>query len=254
MAAIALLTDFGTRDYYVGAMKGAILSIAPSVVIVDITHEVPPQDVGEAAYTLQACYRDFPAGTVFVAVVDPGVGSDRRALIVEAQGYYFVAPDNGLLTFVLEDDARVFDLTNERYFRDRVSNTFHGRDIFAPVAAHLSLGVRAGEFGTPVSDPLRRDGAKPRIYDSGIEGEVIHIDRFGNIVTNITVADLPAEYTVEVGGTVIENRREFYAGAEEREIFSIAGSAGFLEVSLREGSAADILGVKRGEKVSVAAA
>jgi S-adenosylmethionine hydrolase len=250
MAVIALLTDFGTRDYYVGAMKGVILSVAPSAVIVDITHEVPPQDIREAAYTLRACYRDFPAGTVFVAVVDPGVGSGRQALAVESGGYYFLAPDNGLLNFVL-DDARIFELTNKRFFRGPVSNTFHGRDIFAPVAVHLSLGVKIEKLGPPVSDPVRLVEGKPAISENGIEGEIIHIDRFGNIVTNILGADLPTAYRVELGGAVIEDHRRFYAEAGKDEVFSIIGSVGFLEISVRDSSARDTLQVRIGQRVYV---
>jgi S-adenosylmethionine hydrolase len=253
MAVIALLTDFGTRDYYVGAMKGVILSIAPSAVIIDITHDVPPQDIREAAYTLRSCYSDFPAGTVFVAVVDPGVGSGRRGLAVESEGYYFVGPDNGLLSFVL-DDARVFELKNEWYFRRPVSNTFHGRDVFAPVAARLSVGVQVEEFGPPVSDPVRLVEGKPQVSEQGIDGEVLHIDCFGNIVTNIKAADLLAVYTIEINGKLIENHRKFFAEAESSEVFSIMGSAGFLEISIRDGSAAEMLGVRRGQKVSVARA
>lgn len=252
MAVIALLTDFGSRDNYVGAMKGVILSVAPSAVIVDITHEVAAQDIREAAYTLRACYRDFPAGTIFVTVVDPGVGSDRRALVVESDGYYFVGPDNGLLSFIFRDKSRVFALTNERYFRLPISTTFHGRDIFAPVAAHLSRGVRAEEFGPPVSDFICLLEINARVFEGGVEGAVIHIDRFGNIVTNITAGDLPGAYTVELGGAIVENRRKFYAEAAKDEVFSIMGSAGFLEISVRDGSAAEVLGVQRGQKVSVA--
>jgi S-adenosylmethionine hydrolase len=251
MAVVALLTDFGTRDYYVGAMKGTILSIAPSAVIVDITHDVPAQNISEASFTLQACYRDFPAGTIFVAVVDPGVGSGRQALLVEAEGYYFLAPDNGLLSFVLSDEAPTFALTNEQYFRAPVSKTFHGRDIFAPVAGHLSLGVSPEEFGEPVSDPVRIPERTPRNIDGGVEGEIIHIDRFGNLVTNVTTNALPASYSVEINGTVLEKRCRYYAEANKGELFSIAGSAGFLEISICGGSAAKELGARPGSSIVV---
>ena len=251
MAVIALLTDFGTRDYYVAAMKGVILSIAPSAVIVDITHEIPPQDVRDAAYTLRACYRDFPAGTIFVAVVDPGVGSERRALVVESEGYFFVGPDNGVLGFIFDDDARAFELANDRYFRRPVSNTFHGRDIFAPVAAYLSLGIMAQEFGAPVSDPVRLAEGRPSVVEGGLEGEVIHIDRFGNLVTNVTSHDLPASYSVGINGMVIEKRCRFYAEANRGELFSIVGSAGFMEISIRDGSAAKELDVEAGNSIVV---
>lgn len=253
MAIIALLTDFGTRDYYVGAMKGVILSIAPSAVIVDITHEIEPQNICEAAFTLRACYRDFPAGAIFAAVVDPGVGSGRRSLVVESEGYYFVAPDNGLLSFVVSDGARVFALTNERYFRAPVSNTFHGRDIFAPVAAHLSLGVGPEELGDEIFDPVRLAEGKATTSESGVKGEIIHIDRFGNLVTNVAFGDLPASYIVEINGRVIEKGCRYYAEANKGELFLIAGSAGFLEISVRDGSAAKELAVEEGSSVVVRA-
>src|SRR5437870_2878972 len=154
---IALLTDFGNRDYFVGAIKGAILTVAPGAPIADITHEVPPQDIRSAAFMLGACYRDFPANTVFVCVVDPGVGSERRPIVVEAADRYFVAPDNGLLSFVVEssDESRAFEISNRRFQRPRVSRTFHGRDIFAPAAAHLCNGVKPEDFGVQVFDIVR---------------------------------------------------------------------------------------------------
>jgi S-adenosylmethionine hydrolase len=249
MAAIALLTDFGTRDYFVGAMKGVILSVAPSAVIVDITHEIAARDILEAAYTLRACYRDFPAGTIFVAVVDPGVGSERRAIIAESGGYYFVAPDNGVLSFVLGEGSRTHEISEKLYLREAVSSTFHGRDIFASVAAYLCRGVGPSKFGPALLDPVKVASAMPAVVGDSIVGEVIHIDRFGNIVTNITNDSLPAEYTIELGGRVIEKRCRYYAEAGPGEIFSIAGSAGFLEISVRDGSAAEQLKVSRGSPV-----
>jgi S-adenosyl-L-methionine hydrolase (adenosine-forming) len=249
---IALLTDFGTRDYFVAAMKGTILSINPSAVIVDITHEIPPHDIREASFTLRACYRDFPPGTIFLAVVDPGVGSERRAIAAEAGGFYFVAPDNGLLGFIFGDEStQVYEITETRLFRSSVSSTFHGRDVFAPVAAHLSSGVKPEELGRGISDPVSFGEPEPRLFEGGIEGEVIHIDRFGNLVTNITPGDLPASYNVEINGRIIEKQVDHYAGAREGEMFSITGSAGFLEISVREGSAANALDAQPGLKVIV---
>jgi len=249
MAAIALLTDFGTRDYFVGAMKGVILSIAPSAVIVDITHEIEAQDIREAAFTLRACFRDFPEGTIFVGVVDPGVGSERRAIIVESDGNYFAAPDNGLLSFVLDEDSRVYEITEKRFFRADAGSTFHGRDIFAPAAAHLALGRDPSEFGPEIFDPVTLGNPAPVAFVDRIEGEIIHIDRFGNLVTNISSAELPEKYAIEVGAIVIKRRCRYYAEAEAGELFSIAGSAGFLEMSVRNGSAANELGVARGDQV-----
>jgi S-adenosylmethionine hydrolase len=250
---IALLTDFGTRDYFVASMKGVILSIDPAAVIVDITHDIPPQDIPEAAFTLRACYRDFPEGTVFVAVVDPGVGSERRAILASAGGYYFVAPDNGLLTFIFDNEAaaRVFQISNPEFFAAQISSTFHGRDIFAPAAAHLSRGAAPAQFGPQISDYVRVPERKPNFSEHGIEGEVIHIDRFGNIITNLTYDDLPAKFIIEIGDRVIETHRKFYGEAENAEVFSILGSAGYLEISVREGSAEAVLGTRTGDKIRI---
>jgi S-adenosylmethionine hydrolase len=250
---IALLTDFGTRDYFVASMKGVILSIDPAAVIVDIAHDIPPQDISEAAFTLRACYRDFPAGTIFVAVVDPGVGSARRAILAEAGGYYFIAPDNGLLGFVLDNeaDARVFEISNPEFFAANISSTFHGRDIFAPAAAHLSRGADPAQFGPRISDYVCVSETKPNFSEQGIEAEVIHIDRFGNLVINLSQNDLPGKFIIEIGDRVIETQRKFYAEAPEGEIFSIMGSAGFLEISVRNGSAKDLLGAGKGDRLLV---
>jgi S-adenosylmethionine hydrolase len=271
---IALLTDFGTQDYFVGAMKGAILSINPDATIVDITHEIPPQDVRSAAFTLSACYKDFPAKTIVVAVVDPGVGSARKAILVETEKYFFIAPDNGLLSFVMDEgrnasanqsafdvdktrfltvafpSVRVIDLTNKKYFAEDVSSTFHGRDIFAPVAAHLSNGVQPREFGDETNDFIQLETAKPRsISAEKIEAEIIHVDRFGNLITNLRAKDLPEKFVLEINEKRIERHLRFYAEAESGEIFSISGSAGFLEIAAKEISASKLLNAKTGVKV-----
>jgi S-adenosyl-L-methionine hydrolase (adenosine-forming) len=265
-AVIALLTDFGTRDYFVGAMQGAILSINPRAQTVAITHEIAPQDVRAAAFTLRACFRDFPKQTIFVAVVDPGVGSERRAILVETKDYFFVAPDNGLLSFVFdeaEDEInlnapasetrpRVFELTEEKFFAENVSRTFHGRDIFAPVAAHLSIGVAAPNlFGREINDFVRFETSRPqRISEDEIAGEIIHIDRFGNLVTNFKIEHLPARFILRVNESIIGRHQKFYAEAEtSREVFSIAGSAGFLEIAAFQDSAQRILGARVGQQV-----
>lgn len=249
---IALVTDFGTEDYYVGAMKGVILSIDPRAVIVDITHDIKPQKISTAAFILAACYRDFPRGTIFVCVVDPGVGSARRRIMVESESRIFVGPDNGVFGFTLNDGSTITSIENEKYFSHPVSNTFHGRDIFAPVAAHLSLGVKPGEIGSKITDPviLPNESSK-RIDEYTVNGRVIHIDRFGNIVTNVT-SELWSD-TVEliVSGHSIIERREFYAGAEPGKLFAVPGSAGFIEISINGGSAAKFLAVEIGSTVMV---
>ena len=180
LPVITLLTDFGTADYFVGAVKGAILSVNPSAVIVDITHEIPPQDIEAGAFTLLAAYKTFPVGTIHVAVVDPGVGSTRRPIIVKTNEQFFVGPDN-TFTYIYdrEPSHRIVHVTADRFFRPSVSSTFHGRDIFAPVAAALSNGVALEEFGEEINDQVRLPSLETPL-------RVIHIDRFGNCVTNIT--------------------------------------------------------------------
>src|SRR5687767_8873684 len=188
MPIITLLTDFGARDYFVGAMKGVILSLNPEATIVDITHEIPPQDIQAAAFNLLACYRDFPAGTIHVAVVDPGVGSDRRAILVKCANQFFIGPDNGLFSWIREREGKfsAWQITNEQFFRNPVSSTFHGRDVFAPVAAALSKGVAPAEVGPPLERIVMLAPLLPRATADAIEGFLIHIDRFGNCITNFT--------------------------------------------------------------------
>ncbi|HEY8559815.1 MAG TPA: SAM-dependent chlorinase/fluorinase [Pyrinomonadaceae bacterium] len=256
MVIIALLTDFGTRDYFVGAMKGAILSINESVHLVDITHEIEPQDIASAGFNLRACYRNFLVGTIFVAVVDPGVGSARRAVLVETDEYFFVAPDNGLLSFVFDETTnfRVFELANKQYFAREISSTFHGRDVFAPVAAHLSKGVKPDEFGAEITDFVRFGVNKPRrVSPTEIAAEIIAADRFGNLITNLKTEDLPEKFALEIGGRRIEKLRSFFAESPSNEPFLILGSAGFLEIAVFEGSAKNLLGAARGQQITVKA-
>ncbi len=252
LPVITLLTDFGTSDYFVGAVKGAILSVNPAAVIVDITHEIPPQDIEEGAFTILAAYQTFPNDTIHVVVVDPGVGSSRRGLVVEAGDQLFVGPDNGIFTYIYdrEPSHRTFQITNEKYFRKPTSSTFHGRDVFAPVAAALSKGVRPEVFGSRISNEVRlRRSVAPKVKSNGdVEGRVIHIDRFGNCITNITREIFQKDSALVVGSRTIWEFREFYDGARKGP-FGIWGSAGFLEISVRNGSAAKTLGVKRGGRV-----
>ncbi len=260
---IALLTDFGTRDYFPAAMKGAILSVCETAQIIDITHEIEPQNIRAASFTLRACYKNFPPKTIFAAVVDPGVGSARRAILVETRDYFFVAPDNGLLSFIFNEDenqnagvknfARAFELENAKYFAQNLSRTFHGRDIFAPVAAHLANGVAPGEFGKEITDSICFEENQPRkISDEKIEAEIIHIDRFGNLITNLTRENLPEKFTVQIGAQKIERLQNFFAEAENAgEVFMIFGSAGFLEIAAFGASTRNILNANAGEKIIV---
>ena len=238
---ITLLTDFGTADYFVGAVKGAILSVNPRAVIVDLTHEIAPQDIEAGAFTLLAAYKTFPAGTIHVGVVDPGVGSERRPIIVSANEQFFVGPDNGLFTYIYdrEPSHRIVYVTSERYFRPAVSTTFHGRDIFAPVAAALSNDVAMEDFGVEINDAVRLPSLETPL-------RIIHIDRFGNCVTNIT----RAEKSLVVNGQTISEFRRFYGEGDDESLFAIWGSAGFLEISVNGGSAAEILHARRGDEVS----
>jgi len=258
---VTLLTDFGTGDYFVGAMKGALLAVNPRAQIVDLTHEIAPHDIGAGAFTLLAAFETFPAGTVHVAVVDPGVGSSRRAVVVESERHVFVGPDNGVFGYVYEraGPLRVFHVTNEKYFRPTVSATFHGRDIFAPVAGALSLGVRPEEFGPEITDFVRLPFAAPeRLQDGTLVGAVIHVDRFGNCVTNISPRDLDEEsirrgVRLLVGEREVRSFRRYFGdeGDSAGEPFAIWGSAGLLELALFRDSAARSLGAKRGQRVEV---
>lgn len=258
---ISLLTDFGTSDYFVGAMKGALLSVNPQARIIDITHEIAPHDIYAGAFTLMCAYRSFPAKTVHVAVVDPGVGSERRPLLVASRDYFFVGPDNGLFGYVyeLEDEVRVFHLTNEKYFRARVSETFHGRDLFAPVAGAIARGLEPSELGREITDYVRLEPLDPSAIDgSRMKGAVIHVDRFGNCITNITRGSLTKEGVVKGARLVVKGReitsfKKFFADDEggTDELFAVWGSAGFLEIAAFQASAARLLDIKRGEPVLV---
>jgi S-adenosylmethionine hydrolase len=266
MSLVTLLTDFGAADYFVGALKGAILSVNARARIVDITQEIPAHDVQAGAFTLLAAYSSFPPGAIHVAVVDPGVGSTRRPLLISTQSYFFVGPDNGLFSYACEreQDVRVYHITNEKFFRAPVSATFHGRDIFAPVAGALSNDVPPEAFGELIDDHVRLAPLAP-VRDGGVgaawSAEIIHIDRFGNLVTNITRRELAgAEFErgakLLIGGRAISSFRRFYAeeaGGTGGELFAIWGSAGFLEIAANRASAAQLLCAERGQTVRVAA-
>jgi len=254
-SVVTLLTDFGTADYFVAAVKGVILTSNPRVSLIDITHEIPAQDIESGAFTLLICYRDFPAGTIHVAVVDPGVGSSRRPIVVSAGAHYFVGPDNGLFSYVYDNEAshETFHVTADEYFRHPVSPSFHGRDVFAPIAAALSKGIQPADLGPQIKDEVRMAPLSPvKQNDGKVEGRIIHIDRFGNCITNFSRTDIIDAEAVKlvVNGTVVEAFRQFFADEHGgAEIFAIWGSAGFLELSINGRSAAAHLRAKRGDPV-----
>ena len=258
---VALLTDFGTRDHYAGAVRGAVLASCPEATVVDITHELPRHDVAAGAYSLAAAYGAFPPGAVFLAVVDPGVGSARRAIALEAGGYRFVGPDNGIFTHVLAEHpgARVREIKNPRLHRPDASNTFHARDVFAPVAAHLARGEAMSELGPPVRDPVVLAQASVRqVGKSEWEAAVVDVDGFGNLTTNLSGAELtrilkaqggdPTRLVVVVEGMVLPLVRT-YADVAEGEPCALMGSSGRLEIAVHRDSAARLLGAPKGAPV-----
>lgn len=256
MAIAALLTDFGTRDAYVGIMKGVMLRVAPSLRLVDLSHEVAPQDVRAATYLLLTSYRYFPAGTVFCCVIDPGVGSARRAVAVQANGYTFVCPDNGLLTPVLQQNAAqiAVSLDNPRYHLPAVSATFHGRDIFAPAAAHLASGVPLEMLGSRLEPAslVQLDWPQPSRNGADWRASVLHIDHFGNLITNLPGEQLepPLEsWRVHLGPLTIHGIQPTFAAVAVGEPVAYVGSSGFVELAVRQGNAQRTWQVEVGDPV-----
>jgi S-adenosylmethionine hydrolase len=255
MHVITLTTDFGAKDWFVGTMKGVLLSLQPRARIVDLTHEIPGGDICAGAFALAAGCHYFPKGTVHVAVVDPGVGSARQAIAVQTANYFFVGPDNGVLSWALarEKIKSIRRLENEKYFVRPVSHTFHGRDVFAPVAAHLSRGIPIRNFGPPTKELVRLPWPEPRKQPGRIDGEVIYVDRFGNAITNIANASLPATGRCEVftGRRRLCSTGKFYQSAPPGHAVAVPGSAGYLEVCVNGGSAARTLGLRIGVPLSI---
>jgi S-adenosylmethionine hydrolase len=247
----ALLTDFGLDDLYVGVMKAVLLGVCPAARIIDLTHAIPPQDVAAGALALADALPYLPAGAVVVAVVDPGVGSDRAALAAQVDGRYVLGPDNGLLSWCLGPSAAVVRLAEPRYWRERVSRTFHGRDVFAPVAGHLLNGEPLAVFGPSVATWVGLARPTPRRrHDGTIEAHVVAVDRFGNVILDLTAAELPREPTFQVGGLMIRGVASTYANAGGQPA-ALAGSFGRIEIALPGGSAAATLDLGRGAVVLV---
>lgn len=254
MPVITLLTDFGTADGYGAAMKGVIRSITPDVVLDDASHDIPPGDVLAAAWILGAYWQLYPRGSIHLIVVDPGVGTARRALAADIDGRIFVAPDNGVLTRVLADcrkeEARVIEITNGSLSSDGVSATFHGRDIFAPAAARLAAGAALDELGTVIHDPVLLQLPEPFRDGSSITGEVIHVDRYGNLVTNIPAKWVTPGAAVRVGSHALPVVRS-YSDVPHGAPLALIGSRGLLEISVRDGDASFLLGRVRGSTLVV---
>jgi len=246
MGIITLTTDFGYGDHYAGVMKGVIAGINPSAIVIDITHGIDSYNVAEAAFKLYASYSYFPEGAIHVAVVDPGVGSVRKAIAAEAGGYRFVGPDNGIFSLIFDERGveRIVEITNPAFMLPNLSSTFHGRDIFAPAAAHLSKGMALSDLGEGLRSYERLD--IPRLEEDGgaVTGNAIYADRFGNLVTNIPGSLIGDAVRVRAGDVTINYISVSYADGKKGEFLAIIGSSGFLEISLNKGSALEFFGGK----------
>ena len=258
---ITLLTDFGAKDHYVASMKGVILGINPVCTLVDISHEVKAQDIEEGAFLLASAFSSFPQGTIHLAVVDPGVGGPREPVLIVTSNYFFIGPDNGLFTLSLlrEKVKRVIVLTKKRYFLSPVSSTFHGRDLFAPVAAHLSLGTKPEAFGVRTDTWVELSLGKPEQKAKELVGGILHRDVFGNLTANIDEQSLSAftrgrPFSIRVGRHTVRGLKKGYWEGSKGEVIALIGSGGFLEISVREGNAQEKLKAKRGDPVRITVA
>ena len=257
---ITFTTDFGMSDHFVGVMKGVVYNINPRARVVDISHEVASYDLLDGALTIAQAYSYFPPETIHVVVVDPGVGSARRPILARSEKYFFVAPDNGVLSLAIEREHRVSvrHITAENYFLHPVSQTFHGRDVFAAVAGWLSTGLESSNFGREISDYMCLSLPAPKAIKNGIQGVVLKVDKFGNLITNIAPQDLPQlfvphppRFRIVVGKHEVTRMRNSYAEGPAGEPFAILGSMGFLEIALNQGSAARTLEAGKGTEVVV---
>ena len=258
---ITLTTDFGTNDHFVGAVKGVILDIVPEAAIVDITHAIQAYDVLDGAIAISQTYSYFPTGTVHMVVVDPGVGTTRRPIIASSDGYHFVAPDNGVLSMVYAKEERIHvrHVTSDHYFHQPVSSTFHGRDVFAPVAAYLAKLVDSHKFGDEIEDYVKFAAPRPKpTGENRLRAVVLKVDRFGNLITNLTPQDAPnlfganpASFKIVVGNKEITEIRNTYAEGSPGEVFGILGSMGYLEIVANRAAAAQLTGAGKGAEVSI---
>jgi len=254
---VTLTTDFGTTDHFAAVMKGVILGICPSATLIDISHEIQPFEITEGAFVISQAYRFFPKKTIHVVVVDPGVGTTRRPLLMEAGGQYFIGPDNGVFSMVFtREKHKVREITSESFFLKPVSQTFHGRDVFAPVAAHLAKGATPAQFGKPVIDYLRMNlEHPPRTGKRTWTGLILKIDRFGNLITNLHSDEFPdihlRAFEMQVGVQKVSRITRTFADAGLGEVFILVGSSGYLEVVANQASAARLLGCGTGAPVEL---
>jgi S-adenosylmethionine hydrolase len=258
---ITLLTDFGDREWFVAAMKGAILSIHPQARILDLSHQIAPHRIDEASYFLESCYREFPEGTIHVVVVDPGVGSERRAIIVKSAGYFFLAPDNGVLTCIFEGEqpVDVREIDRRKFRRESSGHTFEGRDLFAPVAARLAKDEPFESYGPVIGDYRTVAIAQPSWEQTVLVGEIAHVDRFGNLISNLTQQHLEKarsvamrrQLSIRIGGRIIEGVVNSYSEGMAENPSALINSNGKLEVFLKEASAADFLQARKGGRIEV---
>lgn len=256
---ITLTTDFGLSDHYVGAMKGVIYNINPAATIVDISHNVQSFDLLDGALTIAQAYSYFPKDTIHVVVVDPGVGTSRKPILVNTADCHFIAPDNGVLSLVYAREERVSvrQITASHYFLQPVSQTFHGRDIFAPVAAWMSKGVESSKFGDLMNEYVQFTPPRAKPGEANqVKGVVLKVDKFGSLITNITPGDVPmmfgSEFTIKVGNASVRKLVSNYSEGGKGEVVAIIGSGGFLEISVNKGSAAHVAGATKGSEVLVA--
>ncbi len=253
---ITLTTDFGLKDPYVAEMKGAILTINPKATLIDVTHEIEKFSIRMCTFTLASAAPYFPPGTVHLAVVDPGVGTKRRAILIQTKQSFFVGPDNGSLFLAAENQGieHVYEISNSKFMLPKVSHTFHGRDVFAPAAAYLDLGIDSGEFGAELFDAVKPEFAVVKEKDDGLVGEVLHVDGFGNIITNISERHLTTGGTTHIKLRNVKLQAAFtktYAQAKPKQTIALIGSHGFLEIAQNQASIAEVFGVKVGDKIAV---
>jgi S-adenosyl-L-methionine hydrolase (adenosine-forming) len=254
MPIITLLSDFGLRDHFVGAVKGVLLSLNPELTLVDITHQIPPQDIFTGAFALSQAYAYYPTGTIHFAVVDPGVGTNRKVLAASAGGHFFVAPDNGILTYIIQthEDFAAYEVTAEHYFHKPVSTTFHGRDIFAPVAGWISRKIELHQFGPRVATPVRLNIPFPKhVKETLLQGMILSVDHFGNLITNLKPSDVTPAFKILAGQREISTLRTTYGAGAPGEVFVVLGSTGYYEIAMKGGSAAATLNLKAGAPIGL---